>query len=578
MGKIKEPVRIPSIELKYESDDTKKWFEALCYGKDIRWELYHVLDLNSTEKTKFERISHYTMAEWLHEEINNIDAFFSWKRTFNSCNRWDFSHLRGSILISMFTSYKENYMSEKWYSWENWLSQIINEDLASLNVSRRVDIIKPSADKVKSDQWIISEIRNALDHTHYIAQWNTVHVRNPQTGFEAKVPFDFLYDFITLVQNKSRRDFAYGIDTNDKSIYQYPNNFKFDDIKNKVQYRMSINSNKDNPAHDRNFDEYKKLMQINKNWAEETERTEKEIKFTNQLENVAKTYFNENGNSKKRKWHKIDYKNLKYLWMNLAFPPENFMREILDCMKHKIESKDCKFNSTDFIDEFGKHICDFLWDPAFRRWESDTEISELFYFEKALLEQKLENWQSILKQLSKCWDFAVKYFKDHGFEYVKKIVDGREVWFLKKWIIEIKTSNIDDVCGALNSYYFIGCQIAESFPDWLKIQFVESVYVNELISLKNDDVPWLVGGWMRKQNDKFTNREHVRNAFVHNNYTMLHWVDEIVLRDGYDKRTDTREREETISLPKLYEETHKEMVHNMENETDMVIEIAGKNK
>jgi hypothetical protein len=79
------------------------------------------------------------------------------------------------------------------------------------------------------------------------------------------VPFDFLYDFITLVQNKSRRDFAYGIDTNDKSIYQYPNNFKFDDIKNKVQYRMSINSNKDNPAHDRNFDEYKKLMQINKN-------------------------------------------------------------------------------------------------------------------------------------------------------------------------------------------------------------------------------------------------------------------------------------------------------------------------
>ena len=56
---------------------------------------------------------------------------------------------------------------------------------------------------------------------------------------------------------------------------------------------------------------------------------------------------------------------------------------------------------------------------------------------------------------------------------------------------------------------------------------------------------------------------------------MLHWVDEIVLRDWYNKNTDTWEREETINLPKLYEETYNEMAININMEHGMKIKIMG---
>ena len=574
MGKIKKTTRIPSIELEFESDNAKNDFDAQCSGKDVHLELYEALDLNGWEKDKFEKISHYAMVEKLHEDISGIGAFFSWNRTFNSCNRWDFYSLWWAILISMFTSYKENYMWKKWVSWGNRLDQINNEDLVGLDIRKKVKDIKGPADKLNSDKWIISEIRNALDHTRYIASWNTVYVRNPKTWFEAKVPFSFLHDFITVVQEKSRREAALGMEADDKSIYKYPNNYKFDNIKNKVHYHISINSDKWNPAHPYSFDEYKELMQLNKNW-EEIDRAKKEIKFTNQQESIAKTYFNENGKSKRRKRHKIDYKNLKYLWMNLTFPPEQFMWEILELIRGKVQNNDYKFYSTDFVDECGKHLCKSysLWSPAYRRWESDVEISELFYFENALSEQKLEDGQSILKQYSACIDFADKYFRSHWYEYIEENIGEKRIGFFKKWNWKIKISNIYEVCWALNSHYYFGCQVAESFPDWLKIQFIESVYVNELITLQNNNAPWLIWSWSRNPNDEFTNREHVRNALVHNNYTMLHWVDEIVLRDWYNKNTDTWEREETINLPKLYEETYKEMVVNMNKDAGMRIRI-----
>jgi hypothetical protein len=58
------------------------------------------------------------------------------------------------------------------------------------------------------------------------------------------VPFSFLHDFITIVQEKSRREAALGMEAGDKSVYKYPNNYKFDNIKNKIHYYISINSDK----------------------------------------------------------------------------------------------------------------------------------------------------------------------------------------------------------------------------------------------------------------------------------------------------------------------------------------------
>lgn len=606
MAKTKGYIRMPTVDLKYESETVENRIKTSFHGKSICWELYHTLDLTEDKKNRLEKISHYKMAQWLHEEIANIDVFFKWKRTLNSCARWNFRNLRSIILISMFTSYKENYMAEKWYSWENWLSQIKNEDLTELQVSRRITIINAPADKLSSDQRIISQIRNALDHTHYFLEWNIIYIRSPQTGFEAKVPLDFLCDFITLVQKKGRREPWYGIYTDDPSIY-YPNDYKFDDIKNKVHYYISVNSDKEHLPHARirdayiefaqlhsdwmtteeretfrnmtkeHFDDYKRLSKLHKNWFTEKDRTQKEIKFTDKLENLAKIYFNENGKSKKRKRHIIDYKNLKYLWMTLFYPFEDFFWNALDFLMWKIENDDYRFHCDDFVEEMGIHTTANR-SAAFRRGETDEEIGELFSLERILLDKKLKNWQSILRQRNECKTFAIKYFLDQGFvpdiEFVKN-EDGENqinrILFKCGDSLEIDGGNIIEVCMALSGYYFLGCQLAETFPNWLKIQFIESVYVNELISLKSDNVPWLVWSGIKKPNDKFTNRDHVRNALVHNNYTMIHWVDEIVLRDWYNKKTDTWEREETINLPQLYEETYKEMAYNMDNEPDLEI-------
>jgi hypothetical protein len=46
-------------------------------------------------------------------------------------------------------------------------------------------------------------------------------------------------------------------------------------------------------------------------------------------------------------------------------------------------------------------------------------------------------------------------------------------------------------------------------------------------------------------------------------------VDDIVLRDGYKKKTDSRDREATFSLSELFESTFKEI-----NENDIVPNYA----
>jgi hypothetical protein len=100
-----------------------------------------------------------------------------------------------------------------------------------------------------------------------------------------------------------------------------------------------------------------------------------------------------------------------------------------------------------------------------------------------------------LKERNKCESFAIKYFLDQGLvpdiEFVKN-ADGEDdirPFFKHGDSLEIDLSNIMDVCDALNGYYFLGCQFTKTFPNWLKTQFIESVYVNELISLKSDNVP-----------------------------------------------------------------------------------------
>ena len=105
----------------------------------------------------------------------------------------------------------------------------------------------------------------------------------------------------------------------------------------------------------------------------------------------------------------------------------------------------------------------------------------------------------------------------------------------------------------------------ELLPNRLRLKFIESVYANGLIPMDSGTVPWMNEEWVKDPNDKFTNREHVRNALVHNHYMMLPWIDKIILRDGYNKKNDSWNREKVINLPELFKETYNEMNVNFQS-------------
>lgn len=89
----------------------------------------------------------------------------------------------------------------------------------------------------------------------------------------------------------------------------------------------------------------------------------------------------------------------------------------------------------------------------------------------------------------------------------------------------------------------------EMFSNWLKLQFIKSVYTNELIPLNTEE------------------REHIRNALAHNRYITLPWVEDVILSDSY--KNGIYEREEMYNLSKIYKETYDEMVHIMKDKRDL---------
>ena len=124
----------------------------------------------------------------------------------------------------------------------------------------------------------------------------------------------------------------------------------------------------------------------------------------------------------------------------------------------------------------------------------------------------------------------------------------------KRWAIEITEKELSSLLWHLTDAYFLVSWIVESFPNRLKVQMIKMVYLNELISLEKNDA----------ENKKSEN-EHIRNALAHDNYIILAWVDQILLRDGYSRSNDIWNWEKLYKLSKLYENTFKAMDEYMKN-------------
>jgi hypothetical protein len=108
-----------------------------------------------------------------------------------------------------------------------------------------------------SNKQIISEIRNAINHTHYVPGEYELFIKNPKNpdpkiharDFEANVPYEFLIDFITLTQKYYRRSdcFEYYVDEQkllDNLWENKKNIIRYEDVKDKIHFFHSVTKDK----------------------------------------------------------------------------------------------------------------------------------------------------------------------------------------------------------------------------------------------------------------------------------------------------------------------------------------------
>ena len=197
-------------------------------------------------------------------------------------------------------------------------------------------------------------------------------------------------------------------------------------------------------------------------------------------------------------------------------------------------------------------IKDYHLNARFHNSKNDSEYLDekskiLIKIMDRLVEAKQgNNWQPVLKTFEWCKNFTCNYLKHCGF-----VFDGN---IYKKWNIEFSWKDISDFCGNVTDVYFSVKEIVRCFPNRLKVQLIKMVYLNELIPLEKGN-KWC----------EMSERERIRNALAHDNYIILAWIDQILLRDGYVRSEDKWRWEKLYKLSELYESTYKAMDENLKN-------------
>ena len=553
MGKEKN---LNNSQLNTDTENVKPNLHEIFHNPKLIWELYKNLSLSDTYAlNSLEKLSHYITVKKLYESIPNIDKFASSKKTLKSCFNWDLYEmffLYMALFPSMFSSFKELYMGKT--SWQDWRNRLNDEDLQEL------DSITTIPNDLSNKQ-IISEIRNAINHTHYVPGEYELFIKNPKNpdpkiharDFEANVPYEFLIDFITLTQKYYRRSdcFEYYVDEQkllDNLWENKKNIIRYEDVKDKIHFFHSVTK-------DKYWDDNSENL-VNAEVRKEVIRSE-------QLENLILKYFSN---------HKLNKRNLRYVSEFLIKPPEIHMWEIFQSIINnelKSTNKYKWLNSTELINSIYEQLVNwsYYW---FSEWFNSIEEVELITnLWKELQTIYQPNWQPMLKHYGWCLEYAGKYLKKHGFSLHK---EWNTISF-KKWNIKIEESSLLNGVYMLCDHYHVISNVVKLFPNWLRLQLIKLVYVNEQVSLQDENVEWLISKIDATEdeqwNGKKTIRERIRDALSHHSYIILEGVDDIVLRDGYKKRTDSRDREATFSLSELFESTFKEI-----NENDIVPNYA----
>ena len=463
--------------------------------------------LSSEDLNKYCNI---TIAKDLKTKIDSMEEFIKWRRSLKSCFYWK-NKKYWYLLPSIFCSFKEIFLDEK--KWK----LILNEDLNWIDINK-IKVIQ--APENLSKQNLFKEIRDAIEHKRmYPWRWK-LFIRNPANNtnhkydFEAEIPNDVLTDFILTVIENKRGMVIYQYRHNDKSISS--------DI------TLDYEKEKDNIK----FYEYRSAEKITPNdqescreYIEEMIKSveQREINLTTAQKDIISEYFKKN---------KCNSGNLSYVSNHI--------------LRHDIGDRDMLLRSNILENKkYEKYkLNDFLENNDIRKFLSNWHIDPTMLFENETLIELYEklrttydkNWHHISEHYRGCIKLCFNYLKNkwysfnfngHTFKNWNKIITFNEIWFLmdtlmrdniniKNWILE--------------------------FPNRLRVQMLKTIYINGLIK------------WPDPEEDR-----HIRNSLTHNEYTILQWIDRIILRDGYDKKNNRYSREKVYDLKDFSDTTYQEM-------------------
>ena len=455
-----------------------------------------------------------TIAKDLRTKINSMEEFIKWKKNLKSCFHWK-NTAYWHLLPQIFCSFKDIYLNE--HTWK----LILDEDLNWIDIEKIKVIQAPNN---LSKQNLFKEIRDAIEHKRMYPRRGKLFIRNPQNNtnhkydFEAEIPYAVLMDFILTASLNKRWIQTYQ--------YKYNNEMLSNDIvldyekeKENIKFYERKPIKKEAPIlpiNQKDYIEYIKRMRCS---------TEiKEIELTTPQKDVLSEYFLKN---------KCRSGNLSYVSNRL--------------LRHDIADRDMLLR-TNILEnkKFEKYtLNDFLKDNEVRKSVTFWHMNPGMLFENETLTQlceKLrttyqENWHHILEHYRWCIKLCINFLKnkwysinnnEYIFEKWNKKITFDEIWLL---IDLLMTENIN-----INNWIL-------EFPNRLRVQILKTIYINELIA------------WPDPEEDR-----HIRNSLTHNNYTILQWVDKIILRDGYNKKSNKYSREKIYDLKKFSDSKYQEML------------------
>jgi len=521
-------------------------------------------NLFDTLKSNNESIT-LDLAKKMVREINDFEHFSKNKKSkkvYFSGNNQPFIYL----LPYLFSSIKESYY------WNRKASKLIQpNDVDTLDFSE-IHIIKWPSDLTKFE--IVEELRNAIQHGRIVYNKNdTIFIDNPLIpkkhpfNFKASIPYIFFNKLIYIITSKIRRFSNYNIDEN---------SFSQEDLDKEIDFRLNIIQNAIGwSEYDRRWEEYpyndydgefmgtkwyksiSHKIKLNETILKDSLRepintkasfTEsydyikrhqniicdesydiKSIELTDNQKQIINDFFS-------IKWHKLSAWEFQYITDNLV---ENVEQNFISFIHH--------FWKADEYSKYYDIIYDFCEFPNLHH-----EIMSYYSINKTepwkyeiinklidnVIIPKQEHWLPLIFQNDEIIYKLIEDLKILGFKY------NWENHRYEKWDFIFTIPDFFGIYRILMEYWTNNRHTVNSFKNRLKIMFAKVIYINFFWNLidKTSEVVWGI-----------SEAEHIRNALVHNTYTFLDGINYTILRDWYNKKTNTWSWEKKFNINDIYQ-------------------------